>query len=232
MRNITTGLLLTGAMIAAGTASADTPSDVSPYMGVDYYQAFMKGKSSWDSILPKSYAGASVFIGTRVHESFGIELGYATSIRQKKDWHLANGSSFFAGPVRQVGGISGSTKVRRSGAHMDVIGFLPVAECFELLGSLGFGWVQTKIQTTLNVASSSSTAAALASVAGKGRAVFRVGLGGSYMVTDMVGIRAKLGWESTSSLRVKGNASFLSLGYDSKAFKGTTALSVGAFVKF
>ena len=48
----------------------------------------------------------------------------------------------------------------------------------------------------------------------------------------MVGIRAKLSWESTSALRVNGNQAFTNFGMDPKAFKGTTALTAGAFVKF
>lgn len=223
-------LVLASVMLASGSAVSETVSDILPYIGFDYYHAWMKGKSSWNLVFPKTYPGASVYVGSRFHDFCGIELGYDASTRQKRDWTLASGSTFFSSRLTQS--ISGTTKVRRNGGHVDLVGFLPVVGSLELLGSVGAGWIQTKIETAFTTGGSSTVGSALASVAGKGRMVFRVGLGASYMVTDMVGIRALVRWEGTSSLQVKGNANFANLGYDAKAFKGTTAMSAGAFVKF
>lgn len=214
--------------MAAGSVSADVIADLNPYIGADYYQAWMKPKGDYNKVLPKDFPGATIYVGTKFHESFGIELGYDWSARKKKDFTVQSGTGFFGGPKNTF---SGSTKVRRTGGHIDLVGFLPVAECFDLLGSIGFGWVQTKINTTIN-GPVTGHASALQSMSGKGRGVFRVGVGGSYMVTDMVGLRAKLGWESTSSLRANGNQAFTSFGFGQKPYKGTTSVSVGAFVKF
>ncbi len=230
MRNIVKSLVIAGTLMATGSAVAEL-NDISPYIGVDYYQPWMRGKGDWNLVFPKTYPGATLYVGTKFHEFFGLELGYDWGSRKTKNWVLPAGSPFMGNTLTTT--LSGNTKIRRSGGHLDLVGFLPVAECLELTGSVGFGWVQPKITSSFSVTpGTTSNSSALASVSGKGRGVFRVGVGASYMVTEMVGVRAKVGWEGTSTLRVNGNALFTSLGYDKKAFKGTTAMSVGAFVKF
>jgi len=234
MKQIAKSLVITGAMIAAGCANADVIADLNPYIGADYYQAWMKPKGDYNTLLPKDFPGATLYIGTKFHESFGIELGYDWSARKKKDFSIGAGTTMFGSTIAANQAFSGTTKIRRSGGHLDLVGFLPVAECFDLIGSVGFGWVQTKFTTTINTALTAATtqASAVSSMSGKGRGVLRVGVGASYMVTDMVGLRAKVSWESTSSVRVNGNQNFTALNFGQKPYKSTTALSVGAFVKF
>ena len=225
-------LMLLSALLVGSSASADALGELNPYLGADYYQAWMRGNNDWKKIFPRSYRGATVYIGTRFCDTLGLEFGYDTSTRTKKDWSLPAGTRFFNGAVPNTG-ITGTTKINRSGVHLDLLGFLPITGCFDLFGTIGYGWVQSKIDIIQSTASaSSSQSSALATVAGKGRSVLRAGIGGSYMVNDMVGLRAKLGWETTSTLRVKGNQAFIDLGYQSKGWKDTTALSIGAFVKF
>lgn len=226
-------VLMLSTLLITSSVNADALGELNPYLGADYYQAWMQGKNDWKTIFPRAYRGATVYVGTRFCDNkFGVEFGYDTSTRTKKDWSLPAGTRFFNGTVPNTG-ITGTTKINRSGVHLDLLGFLPITGCFDLFGVLGYGWVQSKIDIIQNVApSSSNQSLALASVAGKGRSVLRLGVGGSYMVNDMVGLRVKLGWETTSTLGVKGNQAFTSLGYQSKGWKDTTALSIGAFVKF
>ncbi len=233
MKFIAKNVLMLSALLVASSANADALGELNPYLGADYYQAWMRGQNDWKTIFPRSYRGATVYVGTRFcDKSLGVEFGYDTSTRTKKDWALPAGTRFFNGAVPNTG-ITGTTKINRSGVHLDLLGFLPITGCFDLFATAGYGWVQSKIDIIQSTApASSSQSYALASVAGKGRSVLRAGVGGSYMVNDMVGLRAKLGWESTSTLRVKGNQAFIDLGYRSKGWKDTTALSIGAFAKF
>ena len=147
MKHIAKSLVVAGAVMAASSVSADVIADLNPYIGAEYYQAWMKPKGDYNKVLPKDFPGATIYVGTKFHENFGIELGYDWSARKKKDYTVVSGSGFFGGPRTTF---SGSTKVRRTGGHIDLVGFLPVAECFDLLGSIGFGWVQAKINTTIN----------------------------------------------------------------------------------
>ncbi len=221
-------LLLNTGMVFANTASND---DTSPYIGADYYQPWMKGSRDWNNIFPTTFPGFSFYLGTKFHPNFGLEVGYDGSVNKKKEWSLPAGTAFFGQTVGTS--IAGTTKIRRSGGHFDVLMYLPIVETLEFMGSIGFGWLQPKIKTTFSAApGASSLSSALASVSGEGRGLLRIGLGLSYMATDMVGFRAKVGWESTSTLRVKGNQAFADAGLIPKAFKGSTAMSVGAFVKF
>ena len=226
-------LIVAGALIAIGNVHAHI-NEIIPYVGADYIQTFMKGRSDWSNIVPKSYPGASFYIGTRFHDYFSVELGYDCSKNQKKEWGLLGGSTFFNSSIETQPVLAGVTKLSRTAAHIDAVGFLPIADCFELLGSVGIGWVQPKIKIgDINVpVGSTLNSSALATVSGKGRGTLRVGAGGSYMLTDLVGLRAKVNWETTRTLVLKGNAFFQQLGYQEKGFKSTTAISVGAFVKF
>lgn len=230
MKHLAKSLVVAGAVLAAGSASAGMMGDISPYIGIDYQQSWMKGNGDWRKVFPDNYKGASLYVGTKFHEYFGLELGYDWSAREKENLNLAAGSTLFGNTLTAAA--TGTAKVRRTGGHLDLVGFLPVADNFELTASLGYGWIQPKVEMTINNPAANVNNSALASVSGKGKSVFRVGVGGSYMLTDMVGLRARLGWESTSSLRLKGNTDFTNGRYDTKGFKGTTSLRVGAFVKF
>jgi hypothetical protein len=232
MRHIGKYLVIAGALFAANSANAEV--DMFPYLGVDYTQTYMRAKNNWNLIYPNQYPGASFYVGTRFHENWGVELGYDWSARRTHDFTLPNGSKFFAGTITSPKGLSGTIKLRRTGGYLDALGAFPVAECVELFGTVGFGWVQTQIFSSFNseVPGGSLTSSAITSVSGKGRGVFRLGFGGIFMVTETVGVRAKINWASTSTLRLKGNAAFTNLGYETKAFKGSTALLAGIFVRF
>lgn len=230
MKHLAKSLVVAGAVLAAGSASAGMMGDISPYIGIDYQQSWMKGNDDYRKLFPDNYKGASLYVGTKFHEYFGLELGYDWSAREKENLNLAATDTLFGSQLGAA--MTGEVKVRRTGGHLDLVGFLPVADNFELTASLGYGWVQPKIEAVVNNPAANVNNSALASLSGKGKSVFRVGVGGSYMLTDMVGLRARLGWESTSSLRVKGNSDFQNLNITTKAFKGTTSLRVGAFVKF
>jgi len=231
MKFVAKNVLMLSSLLVVSAVNADMLGSVDPSLGVDYYQTWTRGQSDWKKVFPRSYRGATAYVGARFCQNLGLELGYDMSTRTKKDWSLSGGSTFFNAAVPSTG-LTGTTKVRRSGVHLDLLGFLPVADCFDLFASVGVGWVRNKIDVILSTASSSNQSSALASVFGKGRSVLRAGVGGSLMVNSMLGLRAKLGWESTSTLRVSGNDAFTSLGYRSKGWKDTTALSIGAFVKF
>ena len=236
-------LVVAGAMIAAGSAAADL-SDVRYTVGADFVQSWMDGKgnsaqlsgntvggaaTSFKNVLPKSYQGGALYLGARFMENFGVELGGDMSARKKKDWTQAaitNGAAAVA---------TGTSKIRRTGYHFDLVGFLPVADCMDLFASLGYGFVKAKLDITATGATVNNAAAvaAMNATKAKGKGVFRLGVGASWMFTDMFGLRAKLNWEDTSRLRINEPAVVgVSNATSSKAFKDTTSLSLGVFAKF
>ncbi len=221
MKKITTSLCSLGLLTLAGSCLAD----INPYVGVDYYQAWMQGKDSElfnKNALPKSYPGASIYGGVKWMENFATEVGIDWSAKKTKDTtETVN--------VRPFGSVnvSESNKVRRNGYHLDLVGILPVNECFNVLATVGAGWVKVKVDQTLT-ASAGALSANLGqgSISSKYRPLARLGVGASYLFTEMFGVRAKVNYENTA--RVKVNF----LGTDYKPFKNTTSLTLGAFVQF
>lgn len=219
-------------LLLANTVCAYAVEDINPYIGVDYDQFWMRGQGDWKRVLPRVYPGAVVYLGTKVTDCWGLELGFDGSVRAEKKWALAPNSAFFGSTVGPRG-LSGTTKISRVSGHFDLIGFLPITDCFDFFASIGYGLMRTQMHMTFSeTVGASAQSSALASASARAGSVIRLGLGASYMVTELVGIRAKFRWESSSTLRIRGNQAFSDLGFRPKAFKDATALSAGVFVKF
>lgn len=215
-------------MVVATSANAALIDDMCPLVGIDYQQVWMQGKGDWNKLFPKPFPGATAYIGARFGECLGLELGYDWGAKVSKNFTLPAGSSFFGRTVTTT--VTGTARVRRQGGHFDVIGYLPVVDCIELMGVLGVGYIYPKVNISTN--GTTNVDSGLQSVATRGKVVARIRLGGNYMFTECIGIRALVGWESTSSLRVKGNNSFSTLNFNGKGWKGSTTVAAGAFVKF
>jgi len=234
MKNIAKTFMTASALILAGNASANFIVDLGPYIGADYYYVNMKGSGDYPLVFPKSYPGASAYLGTKFNDNFGIELGFDCSAQQKRDWNIPLGQSLFNSTTTKA--FSGTTKIRRQGGHLDMLAFLPITDYFEVFGTIGYGWIKAKIeQNNLSITNDTTApfnASAIASIKGKGKSVFRTGFGVLSMITDSVGLRATLGLETTSSLHVNGDNAFTNNGYSLKGFKESYSLAVGAFFKF
>jgi len=215
MKNLVKSLVLAGALGTANVASADWFDCFCPVIGVDYYQAWMKATALFGNVFPKSYPGGTVYVGAKFADCLGFEVGYDTSTRKSRSFTL----------VQSTGVTTGTVKFRRSGAHFDLIGYMSVdcLDCVELFGSLGYGWVEPRVTFT-------TLAGPTFAFNGRGRSVLRLGVGGNYLLTDCVGIRAKVGYESTSSLRT--NSTTPNFGFSNKPFRGSITLALGAFVRF
>ena len=220
MKQIAKSLVVVGAILAAGTVGAEMMDDVRPYVGLDYYQAWMKGAKATGSSpanstfdfakqAPKSYPGLAAYVGAKFTDFFGMELGTDWSFRKKKSI-TDNGSNI-------------KTEVKRRGMHADLVGFFPLNDCVDILGSVGLGWVKAKTTQT------GASAATAETYKNKGKTVARLGLGVSYMVTDMIGLRARAGWENTRRLKLQDNTPPIDT---FKPFKDTMSLSLGAFVRW
>ena len=232
MKRLAKSLVVLCSIMSSSYVSAFV-DDMTPFVGIDYYHALMKGRDDYVQIFPKSHPGVTIYVGTKFHEFFGVELGFDTSIAKKKDWVIPANGRFF-NITNGATTIFGQTKFLRTGGHFDVFGSFPLADCFDITGALGFGWIKPSITVDIisGPAGGNTLTSALNSIKGKGKGFFRVGVGLSYMFTNIIGFRAKVGWEGTSALRVTGDQNFTAAGFSEKAFKGSTTLSVGVFSKF
>lgn len=229
MKKISQAVVLAGALAGGGSVWADWFDCFCPFMGIDFYEAWMKPQNDWELIFPKAYPGVTLYLGGRFCDNIGFEIGYDTSSRKSRHWELNRSMTVFRGTPGIL--LRGDTKIRRSGAHFDLIGYWPLVECFELFGTIGVGWVQASINSSINNISD-PVASALVTTSVKGRTLLRLGLGVNYMLTDTIGVRFKGGYETTSSLRARGNNAFTNLGFNTKPFKGTGTLAAGLFYRF
>lgn len=233
-------IIISGCMFASTIISPNAAAyccdeafiELFPYLGVDLYYAHMRAKASYRSLFPSNYLSGSLYAGVKFHPNLGFELGYDWSRKKSANWTLSRGLPVFGSVANRT--FSGQTKIRRSGAHLDLVGFLPIWECLEFIAYFGAGWVQPKIETTMSIkpGAAEPNSSAIASLTGESRALLRLGVGVRYMLTDLLGIRGKLGYEATSMLRVKGNSYFQQLGYGTRPFSRTGSLSLGLFYKF
>lgn len=228
MKNVIKSLVVASAMVAAGSASADLLGDFNPVVGVDYLQTWMKPKSGFQNTYAKSFPGATIYVGSKFNENFGLELGFDWTATKKKTVTVKDQK--FAGNVTET--TTSEYKARKSGGHLDLVGFLPVNECFDVFASVGLGLTRINLKDsyvfTRNVAKAiSDEAEGLRVRKSKTRAIARVGLGANYMVTDVIGLRAKLGWENTSKVDFTRNN-----GTKLKPFKDAVTGAVGVFAKF
>jgi len=242
MKRFAKSLLVIGSIAAAGTASADWFEGFAPYLGVDAKWQNTQGKSDWKKVIPKNYWGGTVYVGSRFDNCWGLEFGFTETQRKSKTHSFAAGENFFGNG--DTGGAVTRVRNRFHNWHLDVNGYWPVDDCWELIGSIGFGWMKPKVSVAVNNLGNGATGffpldgAALATTHGKARGVFRVGAGAQYMATDCLGLRAIARWENTSTLRVDGNYgnrdpnSTINYSALKKMFKDTYSVAFGAFWKF
>lgn len=202
---------------------------LNPYVGVDCYHAWMKPKHVYGDFFAKSFPGLAAYMGTKIYKNIGFEVGYSNAHRTHT---VTRRSSLFPSAI-----VTGQIKIIRHEAYMDLVGFLsPSYDCFELFGTLGYGVVKPEFSSAFSPTRSESATDAVAflkSLKGKVRGVFRAGFGVSYMATPQVGLRAKIGWEGTSALRIVGEGnSTRTRALSHKAFQNSTTINLGVFLQF
>lgn len=226
MKQFARSLLMGGALVCASSAAAVASllDDVSPFVGIDYQQRWMNGNSDWAKIFPTSYAGGSVYVGGR-WDCFAVEFGYDFSGSRHRTRTFGAGETFFNG---NIGAVSARTAIQLNGGHIDLIGYVPVVDCLEMMGVVGLGYVFPRINADFGTAFNNNGV----TLSGRGTAVARIRFGGNYMVTQCIGIRALVGWESTEYLRLRTGRILSALGATNKGWKSSATVSLGAFVKF
>ncbi len=218
-------------------------TDWTAFAGVDYEWNFISKTGPWKHLLPSSQSGVNMFVGGRVLQYFGAELGYDALIKRSETRTYQAGSRIFdtiitpatAGAIRHRAGVFGW--------HIDLKGYFPLNEycvlpsclggCLDLVGTIGYGQAKPKVhflsdaplfinrpQVTLH---------------GRRQSVWRLGAGAELMFNNLVGIRGMLRWKNFSNFRVKNHPDVrrfisLPLGNNHKPFKHTISFSLGLFV--
>lgn len=264
MKQIAKSLVLVGAMVSAGGAAASFLDDICPYAGIGYKQNWTKGKGFWHNKVAKSFPGGEVFIGAKFTENFGAELGYDWTASKKKTGAFGRGrfnnNNVFGFTNFNSNDLRVRTKTRFQAFYLDLMGYLPLDNCWELIGAVGISSMKAKVharvhQNNRGLVTGFNTFAFnrndwrhIESSNGKTKAVWRLGAGAQYLFTECVGLRLMGRWEGTEALRrggrhhhnrnfnnttAFGNFNGRNFGYVSKKpFKDTFSLALSLFVKF
>lgn len=194
-------IALSGALLVSG-ASFGLDFDPSFYVGGEAQYNKLKagndkalqGTDGKSLIRKKSSPGAGLFLGTRVTENFGAELGYSVL---KKSHNTP---------------VAGRTlDVKMNNPYIDAMGYLPVANDVELIGSVGVGRLSTKVENKVNgvVQPLSTTNKNLA----KSKAGVRLGLGAQYKFSENVGARFMVRHQKGNKIIKNVNSAGLGLFY-------------------
>lgn len=190
-------------IVLSGAAAADF--DPKFYVGGEaQYNKAKTNKSNKDidlkdekgkSILKENTPGAGVFVGSRLHENFGVEAGYS---------HLKNAKKTFAD--------KSSNTNKMNNVYADALGYLPVSCDVDLIGSVGVGRLSTKLSSK-DENGVNSPLTSEGKKASKAKAGVRVGLGAQYMFCDNVGARVMLRHQKGNKVVKNVNSANLGLFY-------------------
>lgn len=177
------------ATAAAGAAMAE-PSfgPIRPYVGVEYnyigadvssYAEDVNGNGIADysgKPFADRYHSLVPNVGVRIGRHFGLEAGYLRTSREEQS---LTGTDFLAG-------LTGEVETRITGWHVDVNGYLPLADRLEAIGSVGVG--RYKAESDLTLMAGGAPLGAGASFDDSDTAL-RLGAGLQYGLNDHVSLR-------------------------------------------
>lgn len=183
-RNILFGAIT---LTSFSAEAADYGFFFKPYVGADYDYVHANYKDGGDQIAEDNLNGADVHVGARVHKYLGFEGGYLWTGNGNKSNVLGSG-------------INTSVNVR--GFTFDALGYLPVIDKFELIGTAGV----SRLRADLNVSGL---------IAGSGHEYEtkgRVGGGAQYWLTDNLNVRGIVRYQGANFSGALDNAVIASLG--------------------
>ena len=139
--------------------------EVKPYVGLDYvYSMSDIDKIDGVKLFEEDLNAFAFSAGAKLHQNFGIEMFYQKSEEGEKKF------------------VNGKTNDEYQSYGLDLVGYLPVTEKLDLIGSLGIGYYDVDIKLKVNAPA----------VSGDGDdqgAGYRLGFGAQYNFTENWGAR-------------------------------------------
>ncbi len=184
-----------GLVVASGTASANF-GDFKFYAGAGVdYSNYKKSSSDLGTLKANGVGVVVPVLGIKFHENFGLEAGYSFGKKLKYTQNNIEGSN-----------INGNWNVKVRNVYLDLMGFVPVADQFELIGGIGLGRLMFK-GDNINFTNVPAGANISSSVNYKNKTSWRVKLGAQYNFTNNFGVRALATYQNvTSKANVNINA--------------------------
>lgn len=129
------------------------------------------------SLFGKSGSGASAIVGTKLNENIGVEIGFTG---------LTGNKISIANTATNAFKTNNALKTKSHNLYADVLGYVPVTNEVDLIGSVGVGRLRTKMCGKLVTA----TGKALETVSMKSsKTGVRVGAGAQYKLSENLNAR-------------------------------------------
>lgn len=212
-------------VVCAAPALADSFNIMdSYYVGAGYSYGSTEGNSDYKDVVPDDFHYYNIFAGTKFHENFGFELGFRQSTESEVSKSFSTTDTFFGNTFGAA--VTSTLKVKKRVFDFDLNGFYPMQDNFELVGTVGVGFAKLSFDSTTS-----------ASVAGLGDDRIRqtdsasgvtlhVAGGFNYEFSPAWKLRARVTWESNSSLKAKDS------GVEEKIYKSEPGFSLGVQYTF
>jgi len=162
-----------------------------PYVGIDYQYTAINYKNGNDAVLADNLSGGDIHFGAKVHNNFGLEIGYFDNKEENKSNVLGSGFG---------------TSAKISGWTLDALGYLPIGESkrFELIGTVGVARTEAEAKVSApGIASISDTETEL-----------RFGGGAQYKLTDSLNLRSIVRYQTFDFDDTGSNAVIASIGFN------------------
>ncbi len=200
MKKIVCFVLLGGLSFGAHATDYDL---LTPYVGFNAQVrdlGFKKGygKENFASMLPQG----EVVAGFKVNPYLGFELGYLRSIERHRNATVSSPSTLLGDPLPSGEYVVSNNSSRIDGAGASIVGFLPINEDIQLLGSVGIARLRVKLHhvptgDNFNPVYTPAIFAEATRDFVACKYVPQVKVGVQYMLSQVVGLKGMIGWDGT-----------------------------------
>jgi len=174
-----------------------------PYVGFDLQRSVYDYNNNYDigggfsldgdTLLEDSLNGANIHIGARLHKNLGLELGYFRTQEEGKS--IATGTVVGKGLVAAT---DFDTDIKLNGFTLDALGYIPLTEKLELIGTGGVSWTKGEVTLTIPTVGNESV--------NESEIGFRIGGGAQFNFTDNINARALVRYQTADFDDVADNA--------------------------
>lgn len=177
-----------------------------PYVGIDLQRRHVRWKDGFgDNLFKHDYPQGNVFVGARLHDYFGLEVGYEDSVTKTRLSSIGSGNVLGVAVTNPPELFL--SKAQFKGLNASMVAYLPIREfCVDLFGSVGITRLRT-YHKVIFLADSEDffDFRTNGSTFRSTKSILALSLGLQYIICNTYGIRIKGTWEETA--RIKQNTS-------------------------
>lgn len=203
----------------------------SPFAGIDLGYKTHKFKENLGSnVFQKDHPEGSFYVGAKLGENLGVEIGTETSVVKTSDVSLRSGDVMLGVLIQPaIDPIVLSSKSKFSGWHIGLVGNYPIKPRISVIGSIGIKRASVKLESDIlsvnNVPANPVVTLSLKQT----KTIGRLSGGVEYSISEHVSARALATWENYAKFNLTGNTS--TGGYREAKLRNAVGYYVGLVVR-